>query len=278
MFFDTKTLNTTILTTTASGASAQSAGSQQYAGNATPGPTPSGKKVQVQSMQNSQSNLPPVSAVSNQDTALLPLTITSPANGAAFYVGKKYTLTWNDLQKKAQNVKITLISKSSNAVTNIATNVPNTGSYEWTVAQGGSSNNNNYGLKIAGMGEGPDYSDSKDITIYKPSIHITNPQGGDIWVKSAPSMHTIAWQKSNMPESVFGSKIKLRIGSKWSLPGASYGTDFYSVETENDGEFVFTTLYDIPISQVRFGQGFCYVIVEAIDGSVGDKVYITIKK
>lgn len=233
---------------------------------------------QTQKYQKGESLPYTTNAGSSQNFTLKSLRITSPADGAVFYIGKTYTLTWNDVRKTAQKVKIMLVSKSSNAVYNIAKDVPNTGTYEWKVAQGsGTPGNNEYALKIEGQGAGPDYSDTNDISILMPEIHITSPQSGAVWNKSVPVSHTITWQKANMPESVFGSHVRVRVGSIWPLPvGGRYPKNFFETVTPNDGEYVYTSLHEVADGLICFGQDRGFVVVESFDQTVADKVTITI--
>jgi hypothetical protein len=175
------------------------------------------------------------------------LALTSPVGGEVWEVGSSHQITWN-----SANVTGTIQIQpylGDVPLTNIAGGAPNTGSYMWTIP-GDFAPANNYRISISAMG-GVYYDFSGDITITAPpSLTVTSPAGGEVWMAGAT--YSITWESSNVNGTVQVQPYKGGVPLE-NIAGAAPNTGSlqWTIPVEYEGG----TDYQISISAMG---GTCY--------------------
>jgi uncharacterized repeat protein (TIGR03803 family) len=119
------------------------------------------------------------------------LVVTSPASGSVWQKGMTYNITWLKQGVQNANVKIALWKDTNTLVQMIATTTPNDGAYDWTVPTT-LATGSNYFIRVRTLDNLiSDYSDKFSIIV--PSIIVTAPSLGTVWVKDTTK--TITWNK-----------------------------------------------------------------------------------
>ncbi len=139
------------------------------------------------------------------------LVVTSPALGALWEKGKTYAITWMKQGTQNANVKIQLYKGSSTLVKTITTATANNGSYDWLVPMAlavGST----YFIKVKTV-DNLIYGNSDKFSIIIPTITVTTPIAGTVWVKNATK--TITWTKRGTQDA--NVKIQLFKGTTKKL-------------------------------------------------------------
>lgn len=154
------------------------------------------------------------------------LTVNYPNGGETLYRGATYNITWTS-SGVTGDVAIDIYSGTTNLQ---RYNVPNTGSYSWTIPfsiPAGAS----YRIGLSAMsGTVSDFSNAY-FTIATPTITITSPNGGEIWDRG--SSHTITWTSVGVTGNVL---IQLYQN------GVASGTTAWSVS--NSGNFTWSNISD----------------------------------
>ncbi len=158
------------------------------------------------------------------------ITVITPNGGENWQVGSTQTIQWtsNDI---TGNVKIRISRNGGNVYTSIFSNVPNTGSIQWTVT-GSATTQARIQVMSAQNTSIRDDSDA-NFTISAappspPSITVITPNGGENW--PVGSTQTIQWNSSNLTGNV---KIELSRNG-----GTTYET--LVANTSNDGSQTWT--------------------------------------
>jgi hypothetical protein len=120
-------------------------------------------------------------------------TILFPNGGEVFSQGENVIIRWTS-SGTPSSVGLNIL-QNDNHVLGIG-NIPNTGSYVWTVP----TNFFGPGFKIKIYGEGEDTSD-EPFSIVSPSISVLSPNGGEKWVVG--QTYTIGWDSSGIPANNF---------------------------------------------------------------------------
>lgn len=136
-----------------------------------------------------------------------PFTIQSPAQGTVWEKNSTPTIRWLS-DSVAGNVKI-LVSADGSPWEQIAWDIPNSGSFNWTIRSGASTNTK---IRIASMNNNAVYGESGAFTIHAfQGITLDTPAGGEVWPKG--STQAIRWI-SGLSENV---KVHLSLdGGPWT--------------------------------------------------------------
>ncbi len=153
------------------------------------------------------------------------LDVTAPAAGSTWYTGSAQTITWAKSGEQAAQVKIELF-KGTTKVLTIASATDNDEAFDWTPARSQAAASN-YRIRIT-TSDGLLRAESDVFAIARPSITVTAPARGDVWLKG--SDHTITWSKSG-PQDANVTLELLRSGIKVLTIVAS---------TSNAGSFPWT--------------------------------------
>ncbi len=161
-----------------------------------------------------------------------------PNGGETWEKGKTYTIRWTS-QNVQQNITIYLQWYGGPSYT-VAQNIPNTGSYNYTVPELGQYGDKFLVIVASSDGAISDWSD-KFFTISKAGpitpvtptgkITVLSPNGGETWEKG--KTYTIRWTSENVPENE-----KISILLQWDRRYDS----IYHVATNipNTGSYNFT--------------------------------------
>lgn len=151
------------------------------------------------------------------------LVVTAPALGALWEKRRTCSITWLKQGAQNANVKIMLYKGTSTLVTTIVSTTANDGSYDWlvpaTLAVGST-----YFIRVKTV-DNLIKDDSDKFSIIVPTITVTAPTTGTVWVKEA--VKTITWTKLGTQDA--NVKILLYKGTTKTLD--------ISLSTENDGSF-----------------------------------------
>ncbi|MCX6150795.1 MAG: YCF48-related protein [Ignavibacteriales bacterium] len=128
---------------------------------------------------------------SNNVFTISSLTLTSPNGSESWKVGTSQNITWNS--SNIANVKLEYSTNSGSTwIIIIASNPSVLGSYSWTVPITPSTNCK---VRISDVSNSS-YNDLSDntFTIYQPSIALTSPNGGELWLVGTTK--NITWTSS----------------------------------------------------------------------------------
>jgi hypothetical protein len=128
------------------------------------------------------------------------ITVTKPAAGDTWSKGVGYTITWTKSGNLPATVRISLLNAATLAeVALIQDNVPNSGSYPWTVPS--NTADGSYKVRVAASGVAS-HGDSGAFTIVQPgTITVTKPGLNDTWIKG--QSYAVTWtQTGNLPGQV----------------------------------------------------------------------------
>jgi len=173
------------------------------------------------------------------------IAVTSPNGHETWSAGTTQTISWRYKADISSFVKIELV-KSGAVMRTIATRVKignnGRGSYTWKIPPtripGENFPGDEYKIRITSTANSTvtDTSDGGFIII-KPSITVTNPNGGEIWQRGA--MQTISWTYLGNP----GTPLKLKL-----LKGGKNVKTIATVPTGNDGNGSYNWLVPAKIS------------------------------
>lgn len=160
-------------------------------------------------------------------TAVPIITVTAPNGGESYQAGTTQTVTWTSANNPGSLVNVELY-KSSTLVHTMISGTSNDGSHSWYVYTSlvpGSD----YRVKVSSTTTAAsDYSDGYFTITGAPTITVTSPNGGEIWMLG--TYHAITWTSANDPGS--SVKIDLYKSSTLVLPITS--------STANDGTYGWT--------------------------------------
>ncbi|HOP05883.1 MAG TPA: hypothetical protein PLF13_01190 [candidate division Zixibacteria bacterium] len=141
------------------------------------------------------------------------VTLTDPNGGEVLSSGGSYLITWNTIGTLMDSVGLHY-SINGGSWTLIADDIPNTGSYTWTVA-----NNPADSVSIR-VGKNQTYNgnDVCDAPFKIAGIIVTSPNGGETWTLN--HAETITWEEISITSAV---KIEytLNMTDYYIIPGAS---------------------------------------------------------
>jgi hypothetical protein len=151
--------------------------------------------------------------------------VNTPNGGENWQVGLFYDITW-DADPSIANVKIELSLDSGASYPQVFnTSTPNDGIFAWGPILEQVGDHCRIRISDTANAAVNDASDA-DFTVYLPTIHVTSPNGGEIW--QVGSTHNITW---DVDPSIANVKIALSLDS-----GASYPQEIVA-STPNDGTF-----------------------------------------
>ena len=184
-----------------------------------------------------------VKSVSAQSASTI--TVTSPNGGEAFVQGQTVPITWTSTNMGALNVSISLIDVNRSLI-HIVSNVPNTGSYNWSIPTNFASGS--YQAEVDSNDIGPstwDYSNNY-FTIGAPqSLSITSAYGNisdmSIVVNGSNLMSVNKLQYkdtiNNYSDELSGTKVKSISPGQVSFYqdiGMGMNTSLYTIKVVDD--------------------------------------------
>jgi sugar lactone lactonase YvrE len=197
------------------------------------------------------------------------ITITTPNGGEVWGAGSQVTISWRYLGNTGGNVKIDLL-KSGLVDRTIASSASigsgGTGSYLWTVPANQAAGSD-YTVRITSTFD-PTVTDVSDgpFTIEAPSITITSPNGGEVWIGG--SQVTIRWTytanpgnyvsiellKSGSLNRVITSSTSIGSGGSgsyiWNVPSSQVADSDYTVRIINLANLIYSDTSDSSFSIV----------------------------
>ncbi len=143
------------------------------------------------------------------------VTITSPNGGENLTLGQVHKIKWDS----TTNInKVTIgYSFGTGSLNWIANNIPNTGSYDWTVNIGNTTNTR---AKIyiigyqTGVGSATDYSDDYFNVVPRPTITVVSPNGGETW--QVDTAGQIDWNTQGSLSRVYLYLLEQNSSGVWS--------------------------------------------------------------
>jgi len=180
--------------------------------------------------------------------------VSSSIQGS-YYEGRSLTISWSS-SGAGSSVSIELY-RDDTYYTTISSSTSNTGWYYWQIPTGLSSSKS-YQIKITSLANTSIYDFSNNLYIYKKSITVTSPAGGETWYTKEP--YEITWTSSHVGTYVY-------IGYNW----AGYTYTITSA-TYDDGSYMWT-----PPSSLTLGSSYRIYIKDYSDSTVYDySEYFTI--
>jgi len=186
------------------------------------------------------------------------ITIIKPDAASEWCLGSTQTITWQGTSPPSTNLKIELLGSDRKLFKQIANNIPNSGSYSWTLSpsqfvfgqgffhvrvstQDGSS-----------FGESLWFSLGKELTLEAPKSQHTGRKGSayDIrWFQgcatTAPHLKIELLNSSKQPIATIASGISIRSGGnhygnlyKWTVPTEISSGTYWIRITTNDNQFI----------------------------------------
>jgi hypothetical protein len=164
------------------------------------------------------------------------VTVVAPNGGETLFTGQVYRISW---QSSPNIDKVSIGYKSCASCLNwIATNIPNTGYYDWNVNVGNTANTEFTIYLIGyetGVGSTTDESDASFTVVQEPTpvptasrwLTVTSPNGGETLIVG--DVFPIAWQSSSNID-------KVSIGYK-ACPSC---LDWIATNIPNDGVYDWT--------------------------------------
>lgn len=149
--------------------------------------------------------------------SLCALTLSYPNGGETLRTGEHHDIYWIGNPDISDNVNIELTQGGYSISTDIASNIPDDGSFSWKVPV--ELARHQYKIKISYVHHNNiyDYSDEK-INFIEPSLYITSPQGGEVWQINSKQM--ITWDSSSYEGEVFISCSGVENIITWSAPNS----------------------------------------------------------
>jgi len=168
-----------------------------------------------------------------QDITPPKVTLTAPSAGEHLLTGSSYNITWNSLDDFATSTaSLEYTVDNGSHYTGIATNISDTGHYEWTVPNiiseqvqirvNVSDTSGNTGTDTS------DYFSIGDGT--PPNVNLISPNGGEVW--AAGSQHNITWEAS---DNILVSSISLLYSIDAGLSWTTLATNL-----SNSGSYLWT--------------------------------------
>ena len=175
------------------------------------------------------------------------ITVTNPHGGENWVIGNTYTITWNS-SGISGTVGIKLF-QNGRSLGYIAQDVPNTGTYRWTIGSiigvGPISAGAHYQIQVKKSGVAAGLS-AGEFTISNPpaaSITVTNPHGGENWVIG--NTYTIRWNSRGISGTV---------GIKLFQNGSSLG--YIAQDVPNTGSYSWTIGNIIGVGPISAGAHY----------------------
>ena len=202
----------------------------------------------------------------NKPAPPLSIKVLSPNGGETLTVGGYNTITW-DSSKNIDKVSIGW-SLGAGSLNWIATNIPNRGSYLWTVGVGNfAGGSRDIKIYIIGYETGvdsiSDYSDNF-LTVEKPRtpVKIISPNGGDVW--EVGKTYQIKWDASGYSPT---SKVSIGLRDSRYSPNLSSGENTIARNIPNTGSYNFAVPTSMgTLSEGALGGDSVYTIVVYVDG------------
>ncbi len=213
---------------------------------------------------------PAYSDMSNTNFTIRPapsVVVTAPNGGELWYNNTSQNITWTS--SNSANVKIEYSHDNGTSWNSIASSVASSaGTYNWTLP---SIQSSQMLIKISDV-DFPDYKDQSNavFTIAAPSVTVTSPNGGEIWVHS--SQQSITWNSAgvnavNLEFSSDGGNTWTTIASNvsgnsftWSLPATQTTsakvriTDSGTSTATDMSDAVFTITAGVGIALIETGD------------------------
>lgn len=166
-------------------------------------------------------NIGPV--ISNQPT----ITVSSPIS-TTYPVGSVLPIRWQTNNFEGLNIDLDLVNQFGSVVKNIAKNIPNTGSYNFTLTQDLYATQ--WKILVSSSDKGPSaqtYSPYFSViaSTIQPSITVLSPNGGENWQMN--TSQTIKWNYSNLSGNI-AIHLKDAGGSMCLLSTVPVAQGFYT--------------------------------------------------
>ncbi len=160
----------------------------------------------------------PVSNTSGPFAITTPaLTVTAPLAGALAYAGMPVTITWTDNLPAGDPVSIEVSRDGGATFEPIAADVPNTGSFVWSVTGPDAAEAR---VRVTSIGAMPASGMSAAFQIVTATIAVTSPTAGASW--AIGTARTISWASSNLPA---GDTVRVELsrngGASWTTLAAA---------------------------------------------------------
>jgi len=170
--------------------------------------------------------------------------IASPNGGETWQVGSTQNISWAS-NETSGNVRIEYSIDNGSSWTDIVTNTPDDGSYSWTIPNTPSTT---CLVRITDTDGSPtDQSNAVFSISAVPTINLTSPNGGEVWLMG--SNQVITWNSSNTSGNV-RIEYSINNGSNWTEIVTS---------TQDDGSYPWV----IPNTPSES----CLVRISDVDGS-----------
>ena len=168
--------------------------------------------------------------------------VTSPNGGEKWQVGSTHAITW-DVDPSITDVKIELSLNSGSSYTQvIAASTPNDGTFAWGPIPA-EAESDHCRVRISDV-DNPLVKDESDgdYVVYVPWMHVSSPNGGEIWQES--SSHEITWECSET-----GGTVSIAYSKD------NFGFDIHVIvpDTANDGSYMWGSIPIDPSSTVKVG-------------------------
>ncbi len=183
--------------------------------------------------------------------------VTSPNGGENWQVGSTHNITW-DVDPSITDVKIELSLNSGSSYTQvIAASTPNDGTFAWgPIPAEAESDHCRVRISDVDIPLVNDASDG-DFVVYQPWMHVSSPNGDEIWQES--SSHDITWECSET-----GGTVSIAYSKD------DFGSDIHVIvpDTPNDGGHMWDSIPVDPSTTVKVSvslNGASPVIQDASD-------------
>jgi len=191
------------------------------------------------------------------------ITVTSPNGGENWQKGTTHNITWSS-SGVSGNVIIKLL-KGGTMLGSVAWNIPNTGTYSWTINDIGGTpiaTGSDYRVLVRSFDDHSIEDQSNSNFTISPissggSITVTNPNGGEEWYIG--SAHNITWSSSGVSGNVI---IKLLKG------GTMLGSIAYNIP--NSGSYSWT-INDVGGTPIAQGSDYKVLVRSFDDHSIEDR-------
>ena len=162
-------------------------------------------------------DFPVISDTSNAAFSILSLIITSPNGGEVWEVGKQHAIRWTTSGTVSSNLTIQYSVNNGTTWTNVSTQRPNTGVYNWIVP-GTTSDTVLIKIFDANNLNITDVSDAVLAIVPVPAIVINAPVGGEQWKYG--TAHTISWRAN---QKQISDQVKLQYSRD------DFGSDIHDI-------------------------------------------------
>ncbi len=158
----------------------------------------------------------PASGISGSFAIVNPtLAISAPTTGASWTVGTARAITWTTNLPATDTVRIDLSRNGGASYSSLATSVPNSGSFTWTIAGTVTtsaivrvSSNSTTAVAVSGK-----------FALVAGTVTVTSPNTAVTWFVG--SVHAITWTHNAGAGALFKIEVSRNSGSTWSLVTAA---------------------------------------------------------